>query len=73
MIIELIELLETQIKDIERQVIEFIKKSGNVITTIPGIGDINRFNNSGQVLVFAGKLVRIIFYMLKRNVKFNLD
>ncbi len=40
MTIELIELLETQIKDIERQVSEFIKKSDNVITTIPGIGDI---------------------------------
>lgn len=152
MTIELIELLESQIKDIEKQVSEFIKKSDNVITSIPGIGDmtaaiiiseigdINRFNNSGQVLAFAGldpsvkqsgtfnasstrmskrgssllryalilaannvqlntktfnnyyntkrnqgklhynalghcagKLVRIIFYMLKKNVKFNLD
>lgn len=152
MTIELIELLESQIKDIEKKVSQFIKKSDNVVTTIPGIGDmtaaiiiseigdINRFNNSGQVLAFAGldpsvkqsgnfnasstrmskrgssllryalilaannvqlntktfnnyynikrlqgklhynalghcagKLVRIIFYMLKRNVKFNLD
>lgn len=152
MTIELIELLESQIKDIEKQVSDFIKKSDNVITSIPGIGymtaaiiiseigDINRFNNSGQVLAFAGldpsvkqsgnfnasstrmskrgssllryalilaannvqlntktfnnyyntkrlqgklhynalghcagKLVRIIFHMLKRNVKFNLD
>ena len=152
MTIELIELLESQIKDIEKQVSDFIKKSDNVITSIPGIGDmtaaiiiseigdINRFNNAGQVLAFAGldpsvkqsgtfnasstrmskrgssllryalilaannvqlntktfndyyntkrlqgklhynalghcagKLVRNIFYMLKRNVKFNLD
>lgn len=152
MTIELIELLEFQIKDIEKQVSEFIKKSDNVITSIPGIaditaaiiiseiGDINRFNNSSQVLAFAGldpsvkqsgtfnasstrmskrgssllryalilaannvqlntktfndyynikraqgklhynalghcagKLVRVIFYMLKNNVKFNLD
>lgn len=152
MTIELIELLETQIKDIEKQVSDFIKKSDNVITSIPGIGDmtaaiiiseigdINRFNNPGQVLAFAGldpsvkqsgnfnasstrmskrgssllryalilaannvqlntktfndyynskrlqgklhynalghcagKLVRNIFYMLKSNVKFNLD
>lgn len=152
MTIELIELLESQIKDIENQVSDFIKKSDNVITSIPGIGDmtaaiiiseigdINRFNNPGQVLAFAGldpsvkqsgtfnasstrmskrgssllryalilaannvqlntktfnnyyntkrlqgklhynalghcagKLVRIIFYMLKYNVKFNLD
>ena len=152
MTIELIELLESQIKDIEKQVSDFIKKSDNVITSIPGIGDmtaaiiiseigdINRFNNPGQVLAFAGldpsvkqsgtfnasstrmskrgssllryalilaannvqlntktfndyyntkrlqgklhynalghcagKLVRNIFYMLKRNVKFNLD
>lgn len=152
MTIELIELLENQIKDIEKQVSEFIKKSDNVITSIPGIadttaaiiiseiGDINRFNNPGQVLAFAGldpsvkqsgtfnasstrmskrgssllryalilaannvqlntktfndyyntkrlqgklhynalghcagKLVRIIFYMLKNNVSFNLD
>ena len=152
MTIELIELLESQIKDIEKQVSDFIKKSDNVITSIPGIadttaaiiiseiGDINRFNNPGQVLAFAGldpsvkqsgnfnasstrmskrgssllryalilaannvqlntktfndyyntkrlqgklhynalghcagKLVRIIFYMLKNNVSFNLD
>ena len=152
MTIELIELLESQIKDIEKQVSDFIKKSDNVITSIPGIGDmtaaiiiseigdINRFNNPSQVLAFAGldpsvkqsgnfnasstrmskrgssilryalilaannvqlntktfndyynskrlqgklhynalghcagKLVRNIFYMLKRNVKFNLD
>ncbi len=152
MTIDLIELLESQIKDIESQVGDFIKKSDNVITSIPGIadttaaiiiseiGDINRFNNSGQVLAFAGldpsvkqsgtfnasstrmskrgssllryalilaannvqlntktfnsyystkrlqgklhynalghcagKLVRIIFYMLKNNVTFNLD
>ena len=152
MTIELIELLESQIKDIEKQVCDFIKKSDNVITSIPGvgdmtaaiimseIGDINRFNNPGQVLAFAGldpsikqsgnfnasstrmskrgssllryalilaannvqlntktfnnyytakrlqgklhynalghcagKLVRNIFYMLKHNVKFNLD
>lgn len=152
MTIELIELLESQIKDIENQVSDFIKKSDNVITSIPGIadmtaaiiiseiGDINRFNNPGQVLAFAGldpsvkqsgtfnasatrmskrgssilryalilaannvqlntktfndyyntkraqgklhynalghcagKLVRIIFYMLKNNVTFNLD
>ena len=152
MTIELIELLESQIKDIEKQVSGFIKKSDNVITSIPGIGDmtaaiiiaeigdINRFDNPCQVLAFAGldpsvkqsgnfnasstrmskrgssllryalilaannvqlntktfnnyyntkrsqgklhynalghcagKLVRNIFYMLKRNVKFNLD
>lgn len=152
MTIELIELLESQINDIEKQVSDFIKKSDNVITSIPGIGDmtaaiiiseigdINRFNNPGQVLAFAGldpsvkqsgtfnaystrmskrgssllryalilaannvqlntktfnnyynskriqgklhynalghcagKLIRIIFYMLKNNVKFNLD
>ena len=152
MTIELIELLESQVKDIEKQVSDFIKKSDNVITSIPGIadttaaiiiseiGDINRFNNPGQVLAFAGldpsvkqsgnfnasstrmskrgssllryalilaannvqlntktfndyyntkrlqgklhynalghcagKLVRIIFYMLKNNVTFNLD
>lgn len=66
MTIELIELLESQIKDIENQVSDFIKKSDNVITSIPGIGDmtaaiiiseigdINRFNNPGQVLAFAG-------------------
>ena len=66
MTIELIELLEYQIKDIEKQVSDFIKKSDNVITSIPGIGDmtaaiiiseigdINRFNNPGQVLAFAG-------------------
>ncbi len=66
MTIELIELLESQINDIEKQVSDFIKKSDNVITSIPGIGDmtaaiiiseigdINRFNNPGQVLAFAG-------------------
>ena len=152
MTIELIELLESQIKDIEKQVSDFIKKSDNVITSIPGIGDmtaaiiiseigdINRFDNPGQVLAFAGldpsvkqsgtfnasstrmskrgssllryalilaannvqlntktfntyyntkrlqgklhynalghcagKLIRTIFYMLKNNVKFNLE
>lgn len=152
MTIELIELLESQINDIEKRVGNFIKKSDNVITSIPGIGDmtaaiiiseigdINRFNNPGQVLAFAGldpsvkqsgtfnasstrmskrgssllryalilaannvqlntktfnnyyntkrlqgklhynalghcagKLIRIIFYMLKNNVKFNLN
>ena len=66
MTIELIELLESQINDIEKQVSNFIKKSDNVIISIPGIGDmtaaiiiseigdINRFNNPGQVLAFAG-------------------
>ena len=66
MTIELIELLESQIKDIEKQVSDFIKKSDNVITSIPGIGymtaaiiiseigDINRFHNPSQVLAFAG-------------------
>ena len=66
MTIDLIELIESQIKDIEKQVSDFIKKSDNVITSIPGIGDmtaaiiiseigdINRFNNPGQVLAFAG-------------------
>lgn len=66
MTIELIELLESQIKDIEIQVSKFIKKSDNVIISIPGIadttaaiiiseiGDINRFKNPGQVLAFAG-------------------
>lgn len=152
MTIELIELLASQINAIEKQVSDFIKKSDNVITSIPGIGDmtaaiiiseigdINRFNNPGQVLAFAGldpsvkqsgtfnasstrmskrgssilryaliiaannvqlntktfndyyntkrlqgklhynalghcagKLIRTIFYMLKHNVKFNLD
>ena len=152
MTIELIELLESQINDIEQQVSDFIKKSDNVITSILGIGDmtaaiiiseigdINRFNNPSQVLAFAdldpsvkqsgtfnasstrmskrgssllryalilaannvqlntktfsnyynikraqgklhynalghcaGKLIRIIFYMLKNNVKFNLN
>lgn len=66
MTIELIELLESQINDIEKQVSDFIKKSNNVITSIPGVGDmttaiiiseigvINRFNNPSQVLAFAG-------------------
>ena len=66
MTIELIELLESQINDIEKQVSDFIEKSDSVITSIPGIGDmtaaiiiseigdINRFNNPGQVLAFAG-------------------
>lgn len=66
MTIDLIEILESQIKEIEKQVCDFIKKSDNVITSIPGIadttaaiiiseiGDINRFNNPGQVLAFAG-------------------
>ena len=66
MTIDLIELLESQIKDIEIQVSNFVKKSDNVITSIPGIadttaaiiiseiGDINRFDNPGQVLAFAG-------------------
>lgn len=66
MIINQIELFESQIKDIEKQVSSFIKKSDNVITSIPGIGDmtaaiilseigdINRFNNPSQVLAFAG-------------------
>ena len=66
MTIELIELLESQIRDIEKQVSDFIKKSDNVITSIPGIGymtaaiiiseigDINRFHNPSQVLAFAG-------------------
>lgn len=66
MIISQIELFESQIKDIEKQVSSFIKKSDNVITSIPGIGymtaaiilseigDINRFNNPNQVLAFAG-------------------
>ena len=39
MTIELIELLESQINDIEKQVSDFIKKSDYVITSILGIGD----------------------------------
>ena len=66
MVINQIELFESQIDDIDKQVSSFIQKNDNIIISIPGIkdstaaiilseiGDINRFNNPNQVLAFAG-------------------
>lgn len=69
MTIQLIELLESRINDIEKQVSDSIKKSDNVITSIPGIGDmtaaiiiseigdINRFNNPGKFSICRSRSI----------------
>ena len=64
--IEQIELLDSQLKDIESQMTEIMKFNDSVIMTIPGIGyinggmilgeigDIHRFSKPSQLLAFAG-------------------
>jgi transposase len=64
--IELIELLDSQIKSVESQIEEIVLALDSVIMTIPGIGtleagiilgeigDIHRFSRSNKLLAFAG-------------------
>jgi transposase len=64
--IEQIEIYSKQIDEIETKINNYMQKSDNVITSIPGIanttaaiiiselGNINRFNNSSKVIAYAG-------------------
>lgn len=64
--IESVELIEKQIDEVERRISEAMVKISSVITTVPGIGDINgamilseigsisRFQKPEQVVAFAG-------------------
>lgn len=64
--IEQVELLDSQIHDVEAQITTIVKSSGSVILTIPGIscieagmilgeiGDIHRFSSPSKLLAFAG-------------------
>lgn len=64
--VEQIELLDSQLKDIESQMTELMKIHDSVIMTIPGIGyinggmilgeigDIHRFSKPSKLLAFAG-------------------
>ena len=64
--IEQIEIYSKQIDEIEDNINSYMKKSDNVITSIPGIsnttaaiiiseiGNINRFKNSSKVIAYAG-------------------
>ena len=64
--IEQIELYSNQIDEIETKINNYMKKSDNVITSIPGIsnttaaiiiselGNINRFKDSSKVIAYAG-------------------
>ncbi len=61
-----IELLDSQLKQVEAEMTEIMKIHDSVIMTIPGIGyinggiilgeigDIHRFSNPGKLLTFAG-------------------
>lgn len=64
--IEQIEIYSKQIDEIEAKINNYMQKSDNVITSIPGIsnttaaiiiselGNINRFKNSSKVIAYAG-------------------
>lgn len=64
--IEQVELLDSQIHDVEAQITTIVKSLGSVILTIPGIscieagmilgeiGDIHRFSSPSKLLAFAG-------------------
>ena len=64
--IEQIEIYSKQIDEIETKINNYMQKSDNVITSIPGIanvtsaiiiselGNINRFKNSSKVIAYAG-------------------
>ena len=64
--IEQVELLDSQIYDVEAQITTIVKSLGSVILTIPGIscieagmilgeiGDIHRFSSPSKLLAFAG-------------------
>lgn len=64
--IEQVELLDSQIGDVEAQMTNIVKALDSVIMTIPGmgfveagmilgeVGDIRRFSNPGKLLAFAG-------------------
>jgi len=65
-VIPQIQLIETQLKDVERRIMKTFNELDSVIRTVPGIGpingsmilseigDIKRFSNPGQLIAFAG-------------------
>lgn len=65
-LIEQIKFLETQLEDLEREIVRLLEQTNAVITTITGIGnvlgaaiigeigDINRFDAPGKLVAFAG-------------------
>ena len=70
-LIEQISFVENQIKELEEQISILLKKSNQVITTIPGIGetigaiivseigDISRFSEPSKLVAFAGLDVKV--------------
>lgn len=70
-LIEQLNFLETQIKELEEQISALLKQTGSYITTIPGIGetlgaiilseigDIHRFDAPNKLVAFAGLDVRV--------------
>ncbi len=70
-LVEQISFIENQIKELEEQISILLKKSNQVITTIPGIGetigaiivseigDINRFSEPSKLVAFAGFDVKV--------------
>ena len=69
--LEQITFIENQLKDLEREIIELLKQINQVITTIPGIGnvlgaiiigeigDISRFDSAPKLVAYAGLDVRV--------------
>lgn len=70
-LIEQLEFLENQVKELEEQIAVLLKQTGSYITTIPGIGetlgaiilseigDIHRFDAPNKLVAFAGLDVKV--------------
>ena len=70
-LIEQISFIEKQIRELEEKIVTLLKKSNQVVTSIPGvgeilgaiiiseIGDINRFSEASRLVAFAGLDVKV--------------
>ena len=69
--LEQIKFIENQLKELEKEIIELLSQTNQVITTIPGIGnvlgaiiigeisDISRFDSAPKLVAYAGLDVRV--------------
>ncbi|SCI42842.1 Transposase [uncultured Flavonifractor sp.] len=58
-LIEQLEFLEGQVEELEEQISSLLKQTGSYISTIPGIGDIHRFDAPNKLVAFAGLDVKV--------------
>jgi transposase len=69
--LEQIKFIENQLKELEKEIVELLLQTNQVITTIPGIGnvlgaiiigeigDISRFDSAPKLVAYAGLDVRV--------------